>query len=146
MKKFGTVFPKKILLIYFLLGSCSNPSNLDGSANSGNEVYLQLKDSILVNYMEELTLMDATAGFEESIALNGKTDEIVIFNNEGNITNSFENERDSPNAINDIFSLSFGENTDIIVGAKPSQFAIYDKEGGQKIKHKLSILFQEAHQ
>lgn len=141
MKEIKTVFSKKSMLLYFLLGSisCSNPNKLDIS-NDKIDLALQIEDSVLVHYMEELTLMDATNDFENFLALNANTDEVLIFNKKGNVVNSFKNERDSPNAINDIFSLSFKDNLDIIVGARPSQLAIYDKTGDQKLKFKLATL------
>lgn len=98
-----------------------------------------LQDSILVDYMEPLTIINAAIGFEEFLALNAKTDEVIIFNFKGTITSSFENQKDSPNSTNDIFSMSFMDK-DIIVGGIPLKLAIYDREGHQKKEFKMPPL------
>ncbi|WP_162343675.1 hypothetical protein [Cyclobacterium salsum] len=130
-----------IVVLFILIVSCSHSKKGDNNNSLAGITSLQLKDSILVNYLEELTLMDASENFSEFLALNKKTDEVVIFNNDGIIVNSFENRKDSPDAVNNIFSLSFTKSNEIILGASPSIFAIYDRGGNQLIKNKFSSLF-----
>lgn len=81
--------------------------------------------------MEHLIVMDASKEFDRFLALNAKTDEIVIFNFDGSISGSITNERDSPKSVNSIFSLTFIED-DILVAGNPLKLAIYDKYGNQK--------------
>src|SRR5690606_3665838 len=69
--------------------------------------------------------------FDKFLALNAKTDEIVLFNFDGSISSSITNERDSPKSVNAIFSLSFIKD-DILVGGSPLKLAVYDRYGTQK--------------
>ena len=95
------------------------------------EKSLLLQDSVLVEYMERLIVMDASKEFDKFLALNPKTDEIVIFNFDGSISSSLTNERDSPKSVKNIFSLTFMED-DILVGGSPLKLAVYDRYGTQK--------------
>lgn len=124
--------PTLAAILCFSLASCSDSNKSSGSATAETKLSLQVVDSILVDYMEELTIMDASKDFEEFLALNRKTDEIVMFNYEGAITNSFENQRNSPEGINDIVSISFMDDKEILIGARPLKLALYDKHGKQK--------------
>src|SRR5690606_27318174 len=111
------------------VSSCTQPNNEERSQSWVKSLLLQ--DSVLVDYMERLIIMDASKNFDKFLALNAKTDEIVLFNFDGSISSSITNERDSPKSVNAIFSLSFIED-DILVAGNPLKLAIYDKYGNQK--------------
>jgi hypothetical protein len=141
IKNSNSLGKQAIAVIFFLLlVSCSDPDKSTVSTASEKRLFLQVVDSILVDYFGRLVIMDASEDFKEFLAVNAKTDEVVIFNHEGKILDSFENQKDSPEAINDIFSMSFLPNNEILVAGSRVKLAIYDRKGKQKFKFKLPSL------
>lgn len=131
------LIPKCVMVFFICSISCTERKNSEESKSWGKS--LELKDSIMLDYMEKLILMDATKGFDEFLALNPKTDEILLFNIDGTVISSFKNERDSPKSVNDIFSVSFIERG-ILVGGRPLKLTIFDREGNQNNEVKIPSL------
>lgn len=124
-----TRLTRRFFVLFIFATSCAEPKNEERSQSW--EKSLLPQDSVLVDYMERLIIMDASSYFDKFLALNAKTDEIVLFNLDGSISSSITNERDSPKSVNSIFSLTFIED-DILVAGNPLKLAIYDKYGNQK--------------
>lgn len=128
------------LIIIFTIFSCNNTNQTKYSTTDNKKFKFEIIDSILVDNLEKLFIMDAAENFDEFLALNQKTDEVLIFNKKGKIINTFQNHKDTPEAINNIFSMSLLNNKDILIGGNQLNLGIYNRNGKQKLKIKLPLL------
>jgi len=91
-----------LILISALIG-CAKDKNTDQSISTNYK--FEMTDSIRVNHLEELTLIDIEDGMflakEEGIS------SYIIFDNTGKITSHIELKSDGPNAINMAYSAGF---------------------------------------
>ena len=91
-----------LILIAALIG-CAKDKNIDESIST--KYKFEITDSIRVNHLEELTLIDREDGMflvkKEGIS------SFIIFDKTGNITSHIELKTDGPNAINMAYSVGF---------------------------------------
>ncbi|MFD2034810.1 hypothetical protein ACFSKL_08420 [Belliella marina] len=109
---------KNQLYIILLVGlvACSKDNNKIQSTSIDYE--LVITDSIQVNHLQQLTLVDIEDG--RILAKNQATSTYVIFDEKGNINSQIELKTDGPNAINMSYSEGFFE----------GKFTIMDRKKG----------------
>lgn len=93
------------LILVIASFGCANDKNTDQSISTSYE--FEITDSIRVNHLEELTLIDVEDGM--FLAKKEGISNYIIFDKTGNITSQIELKTDGPNAINMPYSAGFFE-------------------------------------
>ncbi|WP_057938362.1 hypothetical protein [Algoriphagus resistens] len=130
MKRF--LLPLVLVLCYF---SCSQKDNdtVKGSA----DFHLEIVDSIRIDRLGSLWIQDYDSISRQYIAVTEKTDqELIVFNDTGEITSVITIALEGPNAIHGIFSLSF-RNSEIKILDSDTGFYSLNTDG--VIQSKISL-------
>ncbi|KEO75472.1 hypothetical protein [Anditalea andensis] len=91
------------LILFAVLFGCSNDKNIDQSILTNYK--FEITDSIRVNHLEELTLIDMEDGM--FLAKKDAQSSYFIFDNTGDITSHIELKTYGPNAINMVYTAGF---------------------------------------
>jgi len=96
---------KNFTYLIFIVGSigCAKDKNTDQSISTNYK--FEITDSIRVNHLEELKLIDIEEGM--FLAKKEGASSYIIFDKTGNITSHIELKTDGPNAINMSYSAGF---------------------------------------
>ncbi|SFU16265.1 hypothetical protein SAMN04489724_4531 [Algoriphagus locisalis] len=98
----------RLLILLFVLISCFSCSQKNEvSSRTSADLHLEIVDSMRIDHLGELWIQDYDSISKEYIGLTGVDQELVIFDQNGQVTSSFVIPIEGPNSIHGIFSLSF---------------------------------------
>ncbi|MFC5625266.1 hypothetical protein [Algoriphagus winogradskyi] len=96
------LLPLVVMLCYFSCGQREQTSS-----TKANDFHLEIVDSIRIDYLGNLWIQDYDSISKEYISITRVDQELVIFDQKGQVTSSFVIPLEGPNSIQGIFSLSY---------------------------------------